>query len=165
MHQLLYRQAANTLSLKKCMNISPFNVWALISRSSMQELTISPIFFEPLWLKQLLGKPGCWTLESLQLLNWAIHWLKIDIDDTLAPKTNLALLYFSSIQCRVHAIHIQYCWYPRYWIFGHLILSNCHFYICSQFALKIHRVIENMLEKCCVQFCGIFACSFEIMPH
>ena len=30
-------------SLRKCINTSPFSVWALISRSSMQELMISPI--------------------------------------------------------------------------------------------------------------------------
>ena len=26
--------------------------------------------------------------------------------------------------------------------------SSCHFYICCPFALKIHKVIENMLKKC-----------------
>ena len=45
-----YRQASNTLSMRQRINISPFSVWASISRSSMQELTISPILFdETLW--------------------------------------------------------------------------------------------------------------------
>ena len=30
-------------------------------------------------------------------------------------------------------------------------------YICCPIALKIHIVIENMLRKCCEQFCGILA--------
>ena len=74
------------------MSISPFSVWDLISRSSIQELTISPILFdETLWkscvairaivIKTTTGmsfwaSPVCWTLESLKLLNWAIHWFK-----------------------------------------------------------------------------------------
>ena len=69
-----------------------------------------------------------------------------DNNENLAPYTNLALLYHSSVPCRVHSLHIQYCWYPQYWIFGHItFVSNCYIYIHCPLALKIHIVIEKML--------------------
>ena len=38
-------------------------------------------------------------------------------NDNLTPYTNLALIYHISMPCRMHSIHIQYCWYPQYLIF------------------------------------------------
>ena len=90
--QLLYRQASNTLSLRKCMNISPFSVWALISdhlyrnwwflQSFLMKLWKSCVAIRAIVIKTTTGmsfwaSPVCWTLESLQLLNWAIHWFEL----------------------------------------------------------------------------------------
>ena len=50
-----------------------------------------------------------------------------DNNDNLAPQTNLALLYHSSLPCRVHAIHFQHCWYLRYQNFGHTVFMKLSF--------------------------------------
>ena len=72
-------------------------------------------------------------------------------NENLAPSTNLAFVYHSSMPCRVHATHIQYFWYPQYWIFGFQATSISSFPL----ALIIHNVMENMLKKCCWSFLRI----------
>ena len=57
----------------------------------------------------------------------SLNFIYSDNNDYLARKTNLALPNHSSMPCRVHAIHIQYCWYPQYWIFWHTIFKQLYF--------------------------------------
>ena len=45
-------------------------------------------------------------------------------NENLAPSTNLAFVYHSSMPCRVHAPHIQYFWYPWYCNFGHAVFKQ-----------------------------------------
>ena len=132
-----------TLSLRECINIhvSPFSVWALISRSSIQELTISPILFdETLWkscvairaivIKTPAGmsfwaSPVCWTLQSLQQLNSAIHWFKLYLKwyrwqfGTIdKPRTSLFQRYTIQSACNTYPIllvsAILDLWTPNY---------------------------------------------------
>ena len=130
MPQLLYRQASNTLSHRIRINVSPFSVWVSISSSSMEELMITHILFdetlwifalqsEPLWIKQLavrfFGQARFFKRQShCSDLIKQYTGLNCVNDDNMALWTNMTLLYFSSIPCRVHAIRIQHCWCLQY---------------------------------------------------
>ena len=116
-------------------------------------LQSKPLSFNqlPPYRKVLWGKP-CLLIVRVTAATeqyTGLNCINSDNNDNLAPKTNLTCLYHSSIPRRVHAIHILDFLDTQF-------SSNCHFYICSPLALKIHNVIGNMLEKCCVIFVPFF---------
>ena len=120
---------------------------------------------EPLWLKQLplsLFGHG-WFVERRSHCSYLIeqHWgLNCDNDGSLAPYTKLTRLYFSSIPYRVHAIHIQCCWYLRYWIFGNPILKQLSFLhllsICFENSQSDWKHIAKMLWAALWNSCAQF---------
>ena len=73
---------------------------------------------------------------------------KLGTYENLVHTTNLARLYHSSTPCRVHAIHIQYFRYQRYWIFEQASfkqLSFLHFAVL--WLSKIHHDVEKMVYE------------------
>ena len=159
----LYRQASNTLSLRKCMNISPFSVWALISRSSIQRLTISPILFDetPLWLKQLpvslFGQARfverqshcSYLIEQYTGLNWQCGTID-------KPGTSLFQQYTIQSACNTHPIllvsTILDFWTPN---FKATAISTFTVHLLWKFTkwLKTFgKMLCAVLWKCCLQF-------------
>ena len=111
----------------------------------MQELTISQILLDEALWKSRVAIRAIVIKTTTGMSFWAsvveceshcsylieqytgLNCISSDSYGNWAPETNLALLHFSRIPYRVHAIHIQYCWYLQYWIFRHPILKQLSF--------------------------------------
>ena len=131
-------------------------------------VTIRAIVIETTTGMSFWASPVCWTLQSLQLLNWAIHQFKLFLKGKWwqfgtidKPGTSLFQRYTIRSACHTH---------PP------LLVSTIVEFLSSIFKAtvtstfvvhllwKLKKMIVNV-EKLCVQFCGILAGSFEIMPH
>ena len=120
---------------------------------------------EPLWIKQLpVSLSGQARFGERQS-----HWsylieqytgLNCANDDSLAPLTTLTLLYFSSIPYRVHAIHIQYCWYLQlldFWTpnFKATVISTFVVHLLwksTNWLKKVEKMLCAVLWNSCMQF-------------
>ena len=127
---------------------------------------------KPLWLKQLAvslhGQARCVERQShcsnlieqytgLKLRYW---WQFGTLDK---PDTTLFQQYRPTIQsaCHMHTILVVST-ILDFWTltFKATVIST----FVVHFLWKFTKLLKTCW-KCCVQFCGILACSFEIMPH
>ena len=81
------------------------------------------------------------------------------------PGTSFFTAVCHAWPCRVCAIHIQCYWYPRYWIFGHTIISTVVIQWLWKFTILLRTSRENPVwssAKFCwglVKLCHIKGCT------
>ena len=143
--------------------MSPYSVWTLIAwlfpldwqflqsfwgNSMKIPLQSKPFSFNQL-PESLFGQNLFVDCESLcsyfSEQYTGLNCINSDNNDNLAPKKTLTCLYHSSIPRRVHAIHIQYCWHPRYWIFW---THNFEAHVISTFVVHWLWKFTMWLETC-----------------